>query len=227
VYGVASGGTVAWVDGAHGVHVGPRGGPFRQIGVLAEFPFWGPGPGIVLSPKGSRVGFRTGDATAGVPKRAEIWDLRGDAPALVLERDGITDIAFASEDTVFLSGLDGTITMARDGAARPLFVPDGAAVSALALVRDGRLLAAAAAGGDDTTLFLFSTADGAVRATLAAHGKGAFVTSPAGLAEVFGPIEDDLVCSFGPFFFDLDLCREKVLAPGLLARILDGKAVER
>jgi WD40 repeat protein len=227
VDGVAAGGTLAWIDRERGVHVGPRAGPFLEIGSVNDFSFWDPDLPVTLSPTGSRVAFRSRDSTSSwEQKRAEIWDVRGDRPPFVLERAGIVDIVFGSDGTAFLSALDGTITVVRGGTARTLFLPDGATPSALALLRDGRFLAAAAAGGEDTTLFIFSVADGALRATLRAHGKGALVTTPAGLAEVFGPIEDEVVCSFGPFVLDLALCRDGLLRPGLLARILDGRPIE-
>ena len=227
VEGVAAGGTLAWLDQESALHVGPRAGPFREIGSVNSPSFWYPNLPFALAPTGSRVAFRSRNpADDWEQKRAEIWDVRGDRPAFVLERAGIVDIVFGSDETAFLSALDGTITLVRDGAARTLFLPDGATPSALALLRDGRFLAAASAGGEDTTLFIFAAADGALRATLTAHGKGALVTTPAGLAEVFGPIEDVVVCSFGPFVFDLDLCKGALLRPGLLARILDGGPIE-
>jgi hypothetical protein len=111
------------------------------------------------------------------------------------------------------------------------------------------LLAAAADDYYDPTVYVYSTEDGALRATLTALGglprhrpsgafltgpdgkymhtpPGAFATSPSGPGEVFGPIEDRLGCRFGPFVFGLDLCHDRLVKPGLLARMLSGERID-
>jgi DNA-binding beta-propeller fold protein YncE len=245
VVAVEAAGTLAWVDAAAAVRVGPRAGPFREIGKQYR---WGdksrdPNPRIALSPKGALVGFRTG------ADRAEIWEIGGDRPAHVVKRAGISGIVFGADETAFVSALDGSITMVRAGEERTLLAPDGAALIGLALLRGGRLLAAAADDDYDPTVYVYSTEDGVLRATLTALGglpmrrpsgafllgldghvihtpSGAFATSPSGPGEVFGPIKDRLGCRFGPFVFGLDLCHDRLVKPGLLARMLSGKRID-
>ena len=217
VHAVEAAGTLAWVDQDESVHVGPRAGPFRRLG---KSPRAGGTPTVrvALSPKGARLGFRAdGD-------RAEIWEVGGERPAHVIERKGISGITFGFDETAFVSALDGTLTMVREGAQRTLFAPDGATLFGLVPLRGGRLIAGAAAGNDDTTVHVFSAEDGALRATLTAYGKGAMATSPTGPGEVVGPI--DVGCRFGPFVFELDLCRDRLVRPGLLARMLDGERID-
>jgi hypothetical protein len=245
VVAVEVAGTLAWVDAAAAVRVGPRAGPFREIGKQY---MWGdnsrdPNPRIALSPKGALVGFRTG------ADRAEIWEIGGDRPAHVVKRAGISGIVFGADETAFVSALDGSITMVRAGEERTLLAPDGAALIGLALLRGGRLLAAAADDDYDPTVYVYSTEDGVLRATLTALGglpmrrpsgaflmaldghvirtpSGAFATSPSGPGEVFGPIKDRLGCRFGPFVFGLDLCHDRLVKPGLLARMLSGERID-
>lgn len=236
---IEAAGTRAWVGDAAGscdrpadsycaggaVHVGPRAGPFRVVGNLIHYPYNGsvvlaPTPGIALSPRGALVGFRAG------VDRAEIWEISGDRPAHVVERAGISGIAFGPDETAFVSALDGTITMVRAGAARTLFAPDGSAIFGLVPLRGGRLIAAGAAGNDYSITYFYSATDGVLRATITTHGKGALATSPAGPGEVLGPIEGQVGCRLGPFVFELDLCRDRLVRPGLLARMLDGEHID-
>jgi hypothetical protein len=247
VVAVEAAGTLAWVDAAAAVRVGPRAGPFREIGKQYlwsdDAPHRDPRPRIALSPRGALVGFRAG------ADRAEIWEIGGDRPTHVVKRAGISGIVFGADETAFVSALDGTITMVRAGEERTLLAPDGAALIGLALLRGGRLLAAAADDYYDPTVYVYSTEDGALRATLTALGglprhrpsgafltgpdgkymhtpPGAFATSPSGPGEVFGPIEDRLGCRFGPFVFGLDLCHDRLVKPGLLARMLSGERID-
>jgi WD40 repeat protein len=211
--------TVLWVE-VSTVSVGPRGGPFHTLGELRGGKYdYTQDPKVALSPKGALAGIQVGD-------RAEIWQVGADRPLYVVERAGITGIAFGADETAFVSALDGTLTVARGGTTRTVFLPDGAPITQLVPLRGGRLIAAVAGGIGPAVLHIFSADDGVLRATLTTDSGRAVATSPAGLGEVFGPIDAKLTCRFGPFVFDLELCRNHVIKPGLLSRMLDGERVD-
>jgi hypothetical protein len=143
----------------------------------------------------------------------------------VVSRAGISGIVFGADGTAFIAALDGTITLARAGAARTIFAPDGDPLFALAPLRDGRLLAGAVAASA-ATIHLWSAQDGALRATLRVLSHGAMASAPDGTAELFGPVEGELDCRFGPFVFGLDLCRDRLIQKGVLARALGVERTE-
>jgi WD40 repeat protein len=210
-------GTVLWVQSST-VFVGPRGGPFHTLGELrAGDPQYN--PSFALSPKGALAGIQVGD-------RAEIWPVGADKPLRVVEHAGITGIQFGADETGFISALDGTLTMVRGGTTRTLSLPDGAPIIQLVPLRGGRLMAAVAGGFGPAVFHIFSADDGVLRATLAARPGRGVAISPGGLGEVFGPIDGELSCRFGPFVFDLALCRDHLIKPGLFSRMLDGERVD-
>jgi WD40 repeat protein len=78
---------------------------------------------------------------------------------------------------------------------------------------------------DNGMMIVWRLSDGARLATLRAVNQ-----EPAGYAftsealDFIGTAHRELpVCRFGPLSFPLDLCEERVLAPGLLARVFQGK----
>ncbi len=225
--GVEAKGTLAWMEGVYDtpvLRVGPRSGPFRAFQSLGRTttPMSASGPSYALSPSGALVAFQAAE------DRVEIWQVgpAARAPLHVVRRAGITGVVFAAEDTAFISALDGTITTVRGGVERTLSTPDGSAVWHLRALRDGSLVAAATWGSDADIVHVYS-ADGTLRATLASYAEGkAMVTSPGGRAEVFGSADRGFDCRFGPFVFGLDLCRERLVPEGLLARLLRGDRVD-
>jgi hypothetical protein len=201
------------------VFVGPRGGPFQTLGELRgeDHPY--ANPSVALSPKGALAGIQLGD-------RAEIWPVGADEPLHVVEHAGITGIQFGADETAFISALDGTLTMVRRGTTRTVFLPDGAPIIQLVRIRGGQLIAAVSGGFGPAVFHIFSADDGVLRATLTAlPGRGVAI-SPDGLGEVFGPIDGELSCRFGPFVFDLGLCRDHVIKPSLFSRMLNGEHVD-
>ena len=216
---IEAAGTVLWVQSST-VFVGPRGGPFHTLGELREgalSPY--ANPSVALSPKGALAGIQVGD-------RAEIWPVGADKPLHVVEHAGITGIQFGADETAFISALDGTLTMVQRGRTRTVSLPDGAPILQLVRFRGGHLIAAVPGGFGPAVFHIFSADDGVLRATLTAlPGRGVAI-SPGGLGEVFGPIDRELSCRFGPFVFDLELCRDHVIKPGLFSRMLDGERVD-
>jgi hypothetical protein len=212
---------MVWADAQGKVHAGPIGGPYRKVGNKYLTPekkeSRDTDPVPVISASGKWVGFRTAE------DEAQIVEVETERVVHTVRHPGISGIAFGTQDTAFVSALDGTVAMIRSRGSDTLYAPEGGALFSIAAVRDATLIVG---GMDQGPLYLWSALDGQLRATLRAIAGGGIAVAPDGTTEVFGKIESALDCRVGPFVFGLELCRERLVNKGALASAIAGRRIE-
>jgi WD40 repeat protein len=131
--------------------------------------------------------------------------------------------AHASSGPAVAAGTtDGAITLFSLSSAKPLMrlAAHLESVLALSFSSDGRFLAT---GSRDGTTSIFSLPDAQLRASIrgVTSSDAAYAFAPTGELELFGAESREYpVCRIGPLSVPFELCEERFLEPGLLARTL-------
>lgn len=168
-------------------------------------------------------------ATASSDGTVRLWD------AKTYEQKMVFQTAEPALSVAFRPGGAGSISVAaglEGGGVRlfswmmsaPLMTlsAHGDSVTSVSFSPDGRWLAT---GSRDGSTRLWSLPDAQLRLSLraVAGSDAAYAFAPNGEVELFGEARDYPVCRVGPISVAFELCEERFVTPGLLARTLRGE----
>ena len=183
---------------------------------------------VAFSPDGKKL------ATASRDNTARLWEVVTGSLLRVLggHRNGVQSVAFSPDGKKLATGtLDGTVELwdVDSGKSINAYTEAKGGVSSVAFSPDGKLVVA---GGGDGSTRLSDPTSGARLATLrSVRGLDAgYVFTAEGWIDFVGAEAEKaqaaVSCRAGSARFPFELCKERFLVPGLLAKVLARETIE-